>query len=605
MRIARGIFPRPAQVASQHATTPSRLLRCTLGPIFEPKALSVALAAAMPDYIRAIVTRLHAAGHQVYIVGGAIRNTALKIPVHDWDITTSARPPQVQQIFQDLRQGGFGPDRGFVQVFPNGGPKAPVEIYTFRMSTVVVPNAPVMFTQDIRLDLSLRDITINAMAWSPITGELLDPYDGLSDLHHQIVRPVGHASENFMRNPIHAFRAIRIAAQLNFRLANGFVRETAKFPWGSVAPQWYAAEELRLILELPRCEQALNHLFEARLFDGFIPELAAGSRLFVPAGRRRKHLSTYLPALCAACRPNGTRFTPQQTALMRLAILVWACLEVSRLAQREPDLMKKPRRFSEILAGLHLSKRDQNFVDKVAVQFDYIFDKPLHYGNFGEMILGVGQFPHEVLELVLARQWVNGLVRFNQAARDQMHATVERTLHPFPVPVTDQDLMAVFERPPGSWLRSALVVIRHIVLHDPHYEDRENLLAFLREHREVFWAYISTKDEYTRLLGRTGGMSEESLLKRLESGRVDARFVVRDDNEPPKSLSMDWDGNSPEAEALRLRMNAALDRFPPLADVRDWSFRKKRFAVTLRDGDREIPMCISYDLSPSRDDEES
>ncbi len=173
-----------------------------------------------PDYIDEIICRLENAGETAYIVGGSIRDMLRGEAPHDYDLTTSALPQKILEIFSDRRLVTAGIKHGTVTVIWNG---EPVEITTFRIDgsyTDARHPDSVEFTDDIICDLSRRDFTVNAMAYSKSRG-LVDPFGGAEDIKKGIIRAVGAPEERFGEDALRIMRAFRFSAQLGFEPENG------------------------------------------------------------------------------------------------------------------------------------------------------------------------------------------------------------------------------------------------------------------------------------------------------------------------------------------------------------------------------------------------
>jgi len=169
----------------------------------------------MPSQVRFILEWLTDAGYESYICGGAVRDYLLGKEPHDYDITTSATPNQVMEVFKHYHVLPTGLQHGTVTIMLSGGS---YEVTTFRKdgdySDSRHPDS-VQFTSDIVEDLSRRDFTINAMAYNPEVG-LIDPFGGQEDLKNKIIRCVGNPRDRFNEDALRILRAIRFACQLDF-----------------------------------------------------------------------------------------------------------------------------------------------------------------------------------------------------------------------------------------------------------------------------------------------------------------------------------------------------------------------------------------------------
>jgi tRNA nucleotidyltransferase (CCA-adding enzyme) len=169
----------------------------------------------LPLPVRQLLAMLEAAGYSAYAVGGCVRDSLLcRIP-GDWDLCTSALPPQMRTLFAGERLILTGEKHGTVAVIRGG--KA-YEITTYRVDGSYADHRhpdDVRFVPDVRQDLARRDFTINAMAYAPQTG-LIDAFGGQNDLRARLVRCVGEPRERFGEDALRILRALRFASQLDF-----------------------------------------------------------------------------------------------------------------------------------------------------------------------------------------------------------------------------------------------------------------------------------------------------------------------------------------------------------------------------------------------------
>ncbi len=177
----------------------------------------------IPSQVNRAIEILSDNGHSAYVVGGAVRDMIMGKTAHDWDITTSAKPDETLNAFRDFRTIETGIKHGTVTVIIDG---MSLEITTFRIETGYSDNRhpdSVDFTDKIEDDLSRRDFTANAIAYSPING-FVDPFGGHEDIRNGIIRCVGEPDKRFGEDSLRILRALRFSSVLGFEID----AETAK-----------------------------------------------------------------------------------------------------------------------------------------------------------------------------------------------------------------------------------------------------------------------------------------------------------------------------------------------------------------------------------------
>ena len=172
---------------------------------------------SLPSYVGTALSLLHGAGYEAYIVGGCVRDAFLNKTPYDWDITTSAKPQEICEVFSSFRTVETGLKHGTLTVIIEGNP---LEITTMRVDGEYSDNRhpdSVSFTDNITLDLSRRDFTVNAMAYAPETG-LVDPFGGVEDLKKGVIKCVGEPSRRFNEDALRILRGLRFSSVLGFSI---------------------------------------------------------------------------------------------------------------------------------------------------------------------------------------------------------------------------------------------------------------------------------------------------------------------------------------------------------------------------------------------------
>lgn len=224
---------------------------------------------ALPEKVSFIINTLMRAGYEAYAVGGCVRDVMLNRTPMDWDITTSAKPHEVKQLFGHTIDTGILHGTVTVMLEQEG-----FEVTTYRIDGEYEDARhpkEVSFTSDLLEDLKRRDFTINAMAYNDTQG-LVDAFDGVGDLKRGIIRCVGRATERFSEDALRMLRAVRFSAQLGFVLED----ETRAAIVG-LAPNIAKVSAERIQMELVKLltsnhPEEISTAYETGLTAVFLPE---------------------------------------------------------------------------------------------------------------------------------------------------------------------------------------------------------------------------------------------------------------------------------------------------------------------------------------------
>ncbi len=236
----------------------------------------------IPPHIVGACRTLRAAGHEAWLVGGAVRDRLIGRPIKDWDIATSATPADVRRLFGASFTIPTGEKHGTITVLlrRSDGERDPVEVTTFRGDGDYHDGRrpeSVVFVKTIEEDLARRDFTINAIAYDPLDDRTIDPFDGRGDLGRGLLRAVGVADDRFAEDGLRAMRAVRFAAQLGFALdpATQTAITAQRHVFAKVADE-RVHDELVKILDSPRPSQGIRLCHDTGLLAIFLPELEEG-----------------------------------------------------------------------------------------------------------------------------------------------------------------------------------------------------------------------------------------------------------------------------------------------------------------------------------------
>ena len=180
------------------------------------------------DRIRPVSDELgrlfEAAGHELALVGGPVRDAMLGRQHNDLDFATSARPEETEKILKKWGDAHWDMGRDFGTIGCRKGDFV-VEVTTYR-SEAYDPTSrkPVVdFGDSLAGDLGRRDFTVNAMAVRVPSGDFEDPYGGVVDLAHRVIKTPGRPEDSFSDDPLRMMRAARFAAQLGFSVDDAVV----------------------------------------------------------------------------------------------------------------------------------------------------------------------------------------------------------------------------------------------------------------------------------------------------------------------------------------------------------------------------------------------
>jgi len=220
-----------------------------------------------------IIRRLHEAGHESYLVGGCVRDELRGVAPKDYDISTSARPGEVEELFSKTKDVGKSKSFGVMLVVEGG---KSFEVATFRTESGYAdgrhPNK-VEFS-DAQTDASRRDFTINGLFLDPVTNKIHDWVGGEADLKTRTLRTIGKPAERFGEDHLRLLRAVRFAAQLDFQIdptTFKAVKAYAEKVSGVSAER--IRDELLQLFRPPHAARGLDLLRASGLLEHVLPEL--------------------------------------------------------------------------------------------------------------------------------------------------------------------------------------------------------------------------------------------------------------------------------------------------------------------------------------------
>lgn len=230
----------------------------------------------IPLEVRQVAATLEKNGFEAYVVGGCTRDLLLgKVP-KDWDLTTNAHPSDIQALFPEHYANN---DYGTIGIKTETEDTSlqVIEVTPYRTesgySDARRPDT-VQFGVSLAEDLKRRDFTVNALAFRPATGEMVDLFDGVTDLQEKRLRAVGDPHERFAEDALRMMRAVRLAAQLGFMIESATMEAitTHSQQLSRISIERITSEFLRTI-ETDTPMQGLLFMEKLGLLEQFLPEL--------------------------------------------------------------------------------------------------------------------------------------------------------------------------------------------------------------------------------------------------------------------------------------------------------------------------------------------
>jgi poly(A) polymerase len=233
----------------------------------------------VPEPLSRLGEAFREAGHELYLVGGYVRDGLLGEAGPDADATTGAHPREIKRLLGPLAEHLWTVGERFGTIGATVGGYA-VEVTTYRsdLYTRGSRHPEVRFGETLEEDLARRDFTINAVAADALTGRILDPFDGRKDLASGVIRPVGEPLDRMRDDPLRMLRAVRFEATLSrperpFAMTSDLeaaIRENAH--WLESISAERIRDEFEKILLSPNVERGLRALVRLGLMPYVVPE---------------------------------------------------------------------------------------------------------------------------------------------------------------------------------------------------------------------------------------------------------------------------------------------------------------------------------------------
>lgn len=444
---------------------------------------------SFPEFVR----RLHALfteDHELYAVGGCVRDWLLGRDVGEYDLATDARPAAIRTLLEAAHPDAMysmGEKFGTVGAIFHG---TRVEITTYRGEWYEPGSRKphVEFGSSLEEDLKRRDFTVNAIAQEIDTLRLLDPMEGERDLQLRLIRAVGSADDRFRDDPLRLLRAVRFASTLGFKLepqTADSIRRNA--PELNQISRERIRDEMTRMLTGPAPDSAVRQLVELGLMEYILPELLELRAVATGGGKHKDIFEHTLKVL--AHTPPGL--------VVRWSALLHDIAKPRTVGYKDGKLhfngheQVGAQMSRKMLSGLRYDRPTIDAVQTVVEMHTHVnaYSEEWSDGAVRRLVRDAGDALEPLLALSEAditsyhahkREAASRRVAElrERIARLEAEASI-KALRP---PIDGGDLMAMFGRPPGPWIRPIKAYLLDLVIDGAlGPDDRETAERLVRE----------------------------------------------------------------------------------------------------------------------------
>jgi len=461
----------------------------------------------IPDYVFTLAKTFQDESFDIYLVGGCVRDLLLNKPVKDWDFTTNATPEQILKLFPDgFYDNAFGTVG--IQLEIKSEEKTIVEITTFRSEEGYSDNRrpdKVIWGTSIEEDLKRRDFTINAIAMNikslpgePIASDSLhtqnitsektitfiDPFEGQKDLEKRLIKTVGDPDERFREDALRLMRAIRLATQLSFTIAQHTLDAITK---NASSIQNISHERIRdelfKILASDYPYEGMILLKNTGLLEYILPELLEGIGVSQERPGRHHKTDVFTHNLMSL------RLTPSKDPVVRFATLIHDVAK-PRVSGVDKDgyiifhnhEIEGAKMASEISDRLRLSKKEKQKIVTLVRWHMFTVDEHTTDAAIRRFIRRVGvENIKDMIDLRIGDRLGSGTETAESWRLKLFKKRLEEQLAPAPFSINDlaidgNDIMKEFDLKPGPKIGEILQTLFEEVDEDLSKNTREFLL---------------------------------------------------------------------------------------------------------------------------------
>lgn len=428
----------------------------------------------IPSYVIKVISTLKQNSKQAFVVGGCVRDLLMGSEPADYDVATSATTQEIMSFFE--KTVPIGERHGTIAVLIDG---FTVEVSTFKGYTHEESQT------GLKKDLSLRDFTVNAMAFDE-NGSLYDPFGGQEDLNKGVIRsPLNKPEQRFMEDPLRMMRATRFCCTFGFKLHPDTYEAIARqnIQIQRVAPE-RIREEINRILVSHRPSQGIRLLLKTGLLQHVLPEATSMVDFDQQNKRHDKDVFEHTMAVLEAVPP---RLNVRLAALLHdIGKPFTFSIDKNGIGHFYKHHLEGGGMVENIMRRLKYDNKTIEDVSILVVEHMCRFSK-IRNASLKRLVNRVGEHNLDDLFDLQRADILGSAPPFDFSELDVMREGIDRILNEKPPMVTKDlaingnDLIGIGFKP-GPEMGKVLYLLLEVVLEDPNKNERDTLLTIASEY---------------------------------------------------------------------------------------------------------------------------